>query len=621
MRYIPTILAVLLLAVLLACGDGEPDDAPDAQATIDAAVARISATLTADATTPAQPATPAATTASADATATPAAVVAASPPTPTPKPDTPSPTATATPVPPPEALTQVRNWDYARQNVPGAVARIAALPWIADGMEGSDEFNAAERLVNIAIDAPETLDVLLNAHSIGERLSPLDLPATLSLQRMAQNRPDRLAQLTRADWFRDGLTDAEAAIVAALYERSRFQSPEFDDIVGNPGVVAVAISATTNRAGESVPIAIIRSDSAPPDSPVMGVAQFAAPFLEEMFDAPLPTPAIVIHVTEHVAGTAAGTNYQTHVTLKPKLDAGAESDFGTHAIFHEIAHYYLYANPAWYAEGAADFAASYARHVADGVPLEVTNSPCAVTTSLRDLELLLPPDAGDAGASVAPDLWQCNYSLGERLLLALYRQLGEERFLQGWRELYRTVAEQPSYPSQFDFQNEIELRVAWLRAGGRLMQPELEHIWDQWYRGVVSPVVDGAPDPTPPEPNLFAVSGRIDRAYLSLTQLGGAVDGFSTRDVDGWVYLTLEYSHHLTGDPQNLNLEVVEYYQDGFAYSRRSVDFAFEPQHSGGTRWISVGPSPPNRWAPGRYWAYVYDNGRKVAEVEFEVTP
>ena len=621
MRYIPTILAVLLLAVILACGDGNPDDAADAQATIDAAVARISATLTVDATKPARPATPTASagvSANAEATATPAAVVAASPPTP--EPDTPSPTATA--VPPPEALTQVRNWDYARQNVPEAVARIAALPWIADGMEeGSDEFNAAERLVNIAIDAPETLDVLLNAHSIGERLSPLDLPATLSLQRMAQNRPDRLAQLTGADWFRDGLTDAEAAIVAALYERSRFQSPEFDAIVGNPGVVAVEMSATTNRAGESVPIAIIRAGSAPPDSPVMGAVQFAAPFLEEMFDAPLPTPAIVIHVTEYVAGTAAGTNYQTHVTLKPELDANERPDFVAHAVFHEIAHYYLYANPVWYAEGGADFAASYARHVADGAPLEATNSPCAVTTSLRDLELLLPPDAGDAGAGVAPDLWQCNYSLGERLLLALYRQLGAERFLQGWRELYQTVAQQPSYPSQFDFQNEIELRVAWLRAGGRLMQPELEHIWDQWYRGVASPVVDGAPDATPPDSGLPAVSGRIDRAYPTVARLGSPTYSFSAREVSDWVYLTLEYSHQHTGSPQELSLEIVEYYQDGFAYSRRNVAVNFDPQYAGGTQWISLGPSPPNRWAPGRYWAYVYESGRKVAEVEFEVTP
>ena len=32
-------------------------------------------------------------------------------------------------------------------------------------------------------------------------------------------------------------------------------------------------------------------------------------------------------------------------------------------------------------------------------------------------------------------------------------------------------------------------------------------------------------------------------------------------------------------------------------------------------------PPPPNQWAPGRYWACVYEAGRKAAEVQFEVTP
>ena len=617
MRYTLPVLVILLITLALACGD-ETSTNPDAQATIDAAIARIKATLAAEADDMAP--TPTATSAVAPGSDTPTpspTVVPTLPPTPGPEPQLP----TATAAPPPDALTQVRNWEYARQNAPASVARIAALPWITDGLEGDNEFNAAERLVNIAIHAPETLDALLKSHSINERLSPLDLPATLSLQRMAQNRPQRLAQLTQAGWFRDGLTDAEMAIVAALYERSRFQSPEFDSIVSDPGVLAVDISSVANRAGEIIPIAVIRSGSAPADSPIITVAQLAVPVLEEMFDAPLPTPAIVIHVTQYVVGTAAGTNNQTHITLKPELDANEKPDFGAHAILHEIAHYYLYARPTWYAEGAADFAASYARHISTGAPIEATNSPCAVTTSLRDLELLLPADAGDAGAGADPDLWQCNYSLGERLMLALYYQLGAERFLQGWRELYNTVAQQRPYPSEREFQNEVELRVAWLRAGGRLMQPELEHIWDQWYRGTASANIPGAPDPTPPNPDLPSVSGRINDAYLTLALPGSPADGFSAHDVSGWVYLALEYSHQLSGNPRELTLEVVEYYQDGFAYSRRNVAINFEPQYSGGTQWISLGPAPPNRWAPGRYWAYAYESGRKVAEAEFVVTP
>ena len=377
MRYPLAILALVLLAAAAFAGcifnddetDAAPAATPDLQATIAAALARVDA---AQATTAPSPAPTAVNTPTAAPT------------------DTPLPTATRRPTPTVPAaydLAQVRNWDYAKQTDPAATTRISSIGWIADGLQDVDEFNAAERLVNIAINAPDTLDVLLDAPSLSEGLTPLDLPALLSLARMAQDRPERLAQLTAADWFRDGLVDYEAAIVAVLYERSRFLSPEFDNIVSSPGSVSVEIGYATNRAGESIPIAIIRdAGELPFASSVMTVAQAAVPVFEEMFDAPFPTPAIVVHVTDYVAGVAAGTNYQTHVTLKKKIDANEQPDLAVHAIYHEIAHYYLYAQPGWYAEGGADFAASYARHITAGAPIEATNTPCAVAASLSEVE-------------------------------------------------------------------------------------------------------------------------------------------------------------------------------------------------------------------------------------------
>ena len=614
MRYPWPILAFVLLAAAAFAGcifnDDETDEAaaatPDLQATIAAALARVDA---APATTAPSPAPTAVNTPTAAPTDTPS-------PTPTRRP-----TSTVSAGPAAYDLAQVRNWDYARQTAPASVARISSILWIADGLQDVDEFNAAERLVNIAINAPDTLDVLLDAHSLSEGVTPLDLPALLSLARMAQDRPERLAQLTAADWFRDGLTDPEAAIVAVLYERSRFLSPEFDDIVSSPGLVSVETAYTANRAGESIPIAIIReAGELPFESSVMTVAQAAVPVFEEMFDAPFPTPAIVVHVTDYVAGVAAGTNYQTHVTLKKKIDANEQPDLAVHAIYHEIAHYYLYAEPAWYAEGGADFAASYARHVTAGAPIEATNTPCAVAASLSEVERRLPADARNASVDADADLWQCNYALGERLMLALYRKLGEERFLQGWRELYGALASEPSYPSQRDFA-EIDIRVAWLRAGGMTMQPELEHIWDQWYRGRAGREITEAPDPGPVDPSLPAINGRIDHAYIALSQGGPAVAGFSSSSSPGWVYLTLEYSFPTANAQQELTLEVVEYFEDGFTTGRRNVPLPVRLLSAGGTQWLSVGPNPPQRWAPGRHWVYVYESGRKVAEVEFGVTP
>ena len=619
MRYASAWFLLGLVGVIAssACffGDSAPTEPPsvDLQATIDAALARVAesgATSAAPAATPLpNPADPATRPASA--------------PNPQVTPSAPTrliPAQTPASTKPPSTfnLSDARNWEFAERADPAMVAQIRSISWIADGLQTSDEFNAAERMVNIGIDAPAALNALLASDEFKAAMRPMDLPALLSLQRMAQDRPERLAQLASAGWFRDGMTTAEAAIVAVLYERSRFQSPEFDVIVANPGTLNVELGATTNRSGTVIPIAIVRSGPAPAGTPVMAVAETAVPVFEAMFDAEFPTPAIVFHVTDYVAGVAAGTNYQTHITLLPKIDQNAQPGFAPHAVYHEIAHYFLYAEPYWLAEGGADFAATYARHRTAGAPLESTNYPCDGATSLSELELRAPDDPEEAQAD--PGLWRCNYYLGERLLLSLYEQLGEERFLQAWRALYARLAEDPSYPSQRDF-TETDIRVEWLRAGGMQMQPELEHIWDQWYRGRAATVVEGTPDPTPVDPTLPTVNGRVDQAYVALSVEGEPVDTFSASDVEGWLYLTLKYSYSISGDPTQLQFEAVEYFQDGFTNNRRRVPVQFDSRFAGGTQWLSLGPTPPLRFAPGRYWTYVYESGRKIAEVQFDVTP
>ena len=619
MRYAPVWLVLGLMGVIASVGcffgDESVTEPPnvDLQATIDAALARVAASGE-------TPATPTAIRSVTTSDPTPSPANAPAPPVAFPtatRPVPSQPPTTAALGPPTFSLSEARNWEFAERANPAMVAQIRGIGWVADGLQTADEFNAAERLVNVGLDAPEALDALLASDEFANVLRPMDLPALLSLQRMAQDRPERLVQLASAGWFRDGLTTAEAAIVAVLYERSRFLSPEFDEIVANPGRLDVELGATTNRNGSIVPIAIVRSGPAPAGSPVMTVAQSAVPIFEGMFDAEFPTPAIVIHVTDYVAGVAAGTNFQTHITLLPEIDDNSKPQFAPHAVFHEIAHYFLYAEPIWYAEGGADFAASYARHVTAGAPLESTNYPCDGASSISELELRSPDDPSEAQTD--PGLWRCNYYLGERLLLALHHQLGEERFLQAWRALYARLARDPSYPSQHEF-TETDIRVEWLRAGGMQMQPDLEHIWDQWYRGRTDRAILSDPDLSPVDPNLPGINGRIDEAYIALSPDGPPVTSFSSSDVDGWAFLTLKYTYALSGGSRDLNLEMVEYFEDGFTNARRSIPVTVQSQHIGGTQWLSVGPNPPLRWGQGRYWVYVYESGRKIAEVQFDVT-
>ena len=60
---------------------------------------------------------------------------------------------------------------------------------------------------------------------------------------------------------------------------------------------------------------------------------------------------------------------------------------------------------------------------------------------------------------------------------------------------------------------------------------------------------------------------------------------------------------------------------DGFEFSRRSRTLTAEDRYIGGTSWVSVGSPPSRKRALGHYVVYVYSEGRKVAEVEYEVTP
>ena len=212
--------------------------------------------------------------------------------------------------------------------------------------------------------------------------------------------------------------------------------------------------------------------------------------------------------------------------------------------------------------------------------------------------------------------FRCNYSLGERLFVDLYRTLGHERFRQGFRDLYLA--------------SEIEVEVDDLRG----TPVGIEHVSEafrsddgsesvvisRWYDGSEPYDLSGL-DPDPVDSSLLSINGRIDEAYVAISTDGPPVTTLSAQDVSDWVRLTLKHSYNVSSGPHNVPLEIVEYYEDGFEFRRRSRELTAETRYTGGTLWFSVGPSPPLKWAPGRYWVYVYAGERKVAEVQYEVTP
>ena len=136
-----------------------------------------------------------------------------------------------------------------------------------------------------------------------------------------------------------------------------------------------------------------------------------------------------------------------------------------------------------------------------------------------------------------------------------------------------------------------------------------------------SPYEFTAPDPSPVDPILDSINGRLHGTFVSLGQNGPAVYSFSPRDVHDWVYLTIETSYEISGPSRTVSLTVVEHFEDGFAFNYREIELVAERKYVGNTMWFSVGAPQGAKWAPGEYVVYLYADAVKVAEVQYRVTP
>ena len=135
---------------------------------------------------------------------------------------------------------------------------------------------------------------------------------------------------------------------------------------------------------------------------------------------PLPSNYVGLLYENSVSGSNAGTNYGTHIAILPAYDVddgSHEAMFAGHNNAHEVAHYYWSGNANWVDEGAADLMAAFMDGARNGHPADVTNPPCPHAGNIAELESL-----GIAQGGIE---FGCNYSLGERLFLDLYRSLGK----------------------------------------------------------------------------------------------------------------------------------------------------------------------------------------------------
>lgn len=351
----------------------------------------------------------------------------------------------------------------------------------------------------------------------------------------------------------------------------------------------------------------------------MDLLEHSARTIEEFMGEEFPVRyvGILFKKGAHAAEGSAGANFGHVITQIPKYDVDDGSraaDFLPRLTAHEIAHYYWRGNEDWIDEGAATFMEFIVENARTGAPLVADHVPCEPFANLGELDRANPRHPSDGGPRSE---FLCNYSLGERLFLDLYRTLGREQFRQGFRHLYLAVKNRSVYGGI------EELETAFKKDAPPEVVSAVDTVINRWYHGA-EPYDLSHLDTAPVDPSLPSINGRIESANIILDPDKpdeSITSSISVDQVDEGVYLWLDWTFPRTKNPKNITLWYAEYYEDGFMFEPNRDIFAWEPGWDGGWSYAWVWPPASDSARPGRYGVMVYDGERKVAQVEYQIVP
>ena len=220
----------------------------------------------------------------------------------------------------------------------------------------------------------------------------------------------------------DGITDQEAKVIAVLRTPAHYKPETVPDLLdGMDGTGSVYLEERIIQlplTGETL-LTIVRTQDQTTAS--MDYLEHAVRFNEKFMGAPFPTNFIALYFGAVGTGLNAN-NWYTHMAMGSDRD-GPERKANVFA--HEVGHYYFRSpGPRWIHEGAAEIITFVSEYERAGYPLEThLNPPC-------DNIKTLP-------ASDPDEYKHCAYYLGGSFFIDLYRTLGEDDFLRGFRALHR----------------------------------------------------------------------------------------------------------------------------------------------------------------------------------------
>ena len=385
-----------------------------------------------------------------------------------------------------------------------------------------------------------------------------------------------------AAWVEDGIDEDELILVKQAVSVNgidallrAMEDPSFRVIV-EKRVITLPLSGET-------PLVIIRTRPGPPRS--MDGLEYAVRGVEALLGAPLPVP--VVRLLLDPFGGGAG-NAGDYIILPADTDG---TDWLDGAIIHEMAHHYGRAGKGWVTEGAASIIEDIVAEPRGGKPVDAHNYPCAHAASIAELE--------------RDPLYGCNYTLGKRIFVDMYRTLGAELFRQGLGNLHSGEFGIHSFRTAF-------------KSAAPAQADAVDAVVDRWYNGP-QPRGVPLPDTGPVNPALEGVRGRVDAVDIVLRDGTSAVVVNAQKAAQG-VWLRLEFAFEYIGAPRELTIKIEGHFEDGFTFLHVVRKFNIPSDSSELTEWQWLDIPTSNRdLVPGRYRVDVYHDDNKVAEAAFEV--
>jgi hypothetical protein len=505
--------------------------------------------------------------------------------------------------------------------------------WVRDAIS-ADEATVIRFLYFIVwydTDSPPASQVIAAVNAAASRILGMPFLASVeSTDALAVSSLERIEDISKADFLqvmssstlRDGITDEEAKIVLLLGAAYQYADRALVDSLLDPTQVTVEERAVRLPRSGEMDLAIIRT--APGAVRSMDLLEHSVQSIEEFMGTPFPTNHVAVLFNEEaVLEGAAGVNFGTHVTMLPKYDVddgSHDANFLPSLTAHEVAHYYWRGNETWIDEGSATFMEFPVENMRTGRGLIADRYPCPYVSSIAEVVALDPEQLSPEDI--------CNYSLGERIFLDLYRNLGEAIFRRGFSSLYQRsqVLDEFLWPT--------EMNVSHVRNAFQPLAPAATAVINRWYDGP-APRGIAPPETGPVTPELETIAGgQIVNSFVSLEDdwdAFGGWDSFISRETEKFsvadaagkdAYAYLAFTLPIAAEPKILRLEAIQHYEDGFLYGDRVANFEFDPEWTRAWARMRVGQTRTERpWLPGRYWIFLHDGDRKVAEITYEVMP